>query len=341
MSDDLEPISVRDAKELYIKDITGDLSPNTVQSRDNCLDYFLRWCDGADNGGDSRITNCNDLTGRDFYRYKHWRGEDINTVTLRTVLSNLRQFMEFCVQIDAVPESLPNKIGVPTLDHGENERSGFMAAREARAILDHLSTYRYASRQHVLFLLAWRTGARTGGLHSLDVDDINWAHDRLTFRHRPDEDTRLKNGNDGERTVVLDEEALTVLRDYIDTNRRAVTDDHGRDPLFTSRHGRLHKRQLSKQFYYLTAPCHYGADCPSDKNPHDCEYESSMAACIECPHNTRPHDIRRGSITYWLKEDAPVRAVSDRMNVSEKTLDRHYDQRTETERAEQRREFFE
>lgn len=337
---ELKPIDVDEALELYHQDCDGRLSPNTVEARKRRLAFFERWCLGEDNGGSPRVTNMNDLSGRDIFRYRNWRSEGINSVTLRTQLSDLRQFLKFAVQIDAVPESLPDKVGHVVLEHGENERKEFIPASEARDILRYLDRYHYAQMDHVLFLLAWRTAARMGGLHSLDVPDIDFENSRLTFEHRPETDTRLKNGYDGERTVALREETSAILRDYVENNRKETTDEYGREPLFTSVHGRFSKSQLSRHLYWVTLPCFRGNDCPAGKDPAECEFAASYNDCIKCPYNVRPHDVRRGSITRFLKEEKPELAISDRANVSLKTLARHYDRRTNEEKAEQRRQFF-
>ena len=51
--------------------------------------------------------------------------------------------------------------------------------------------------------------------------------------------------------------------------------------------------------------------------------------------------IRRGSITHHLTEDVPEKVVSDRMNVGQDVLDKHYDRRSEEVKVEQRRGYLE
>ncbi len=338
-ADQLEPIAPRDALELWLDQMDGDLSPHTVRARRYRMGFFVRWCEGADADG-PRLTNLNEISGRDLLRYRNWRADGINRVTLKTQLSELRVFMRFCAKIDAVPESIPERINVPTLQGGENERDTFVSAERAEDVIEFLETYYYASLNHVLFLLTWQTGARIGGLHSLDLADVDFENERVTFVHRPDRGTRLKNRDGGERVVALPSKTITVVRDYVEVKREPVTDEYGREPLFASQFGRMSKRYLPKRLYQVTRPCHINQPCPADKDPAECEYTGGVDDAVACPHNERPHNIRRGAITHWLRQDVPETAVSDRMNVSEKTLDRHYDERTDTERAEQRRKFL-
>ncbi|WP_144925982.1 tyrosine-type recombinase/integrase [Halorubrum salsamenti] len=336
----LEPIGPRDAYELYLADCEGELSPNTVEAKKYRLGFFVRWSEGKDNDGEARIINLNRLSGRDLLRYKNWRQDRINTVTLKTQLSELREFLRFCVSIDAVEETLPEKVTVPSLEPGENVRETFMDPDEATTILQYLEQYHYASLDHVLMLLLWQTGARVAGIHSLDIGDIDTDEETLALRHRPDQGTRLKNGEEGERIVAVPAETIAVVEDFIDAKRPSVTDEYGREPLLATTNGRIHKRHLSKHVYKWSCPCQYNQPCPADKDPMECEYTGGYDSSVECPHNTRPHDIRRGAITHWLKRDVPDRAISDRMNVSVATLDRHYDARSEEERAEQRRQYL-
>lgn len=333
----LEPISPRESLELYLEECRGEQSPNSIKARRYQLQYFVEWCEGAD-ADSARVSNLSEISGLDFHKFKNWRKDGLAKTTLRTNLSALRQFMKFCVRIDAVPSTIPEKIGVPVLEQGENERDEFIVADRAETILDYYGKFQYASFDHVLFLLQWQSGMRMSGLHSLD--DVNLSDEQIEVRHRPDEGTRLKNGPDGERIVTFPTSTIEVVADYVDSTRIDVEDEYGRRPLFSSENGRMSKSQLNRHVYAITTPCQHGQGCPADKDPVECEYTGSYNSLLECPHNVRPHDVRRGAITHWLKRDIPEKVVSDRMNVSVNTLDRHYDKRSENEKANQRRQFL-
>jgi len=60
----------------------------------------------------------------------------------------------------------------------------------------------------------------------------------------------------------------------------------------------------------------------------------------KCPSSVSLHAFRRGSITRHLNSDVPETAVGDRANVSQDVLEQHYDQRSEREKMEQRRQYL-
>jgi hypothetical protein len=68
----------------------------------------------------------------------------------------------------------------------------------------------------------------------------------------------------------------------------------------------------------------------------DCEGDSDA----KCPEGVNPHAIRRGSITHFLTCDVPVEIVGDRMDVSRKVLNKHYDRRSKQVKVEQRRRYL-
>jgi hypothetical protein len=82
---------------------------------------------------------------------------------------------------------------------------------------------------------------------------------------------------------------------YLQYNRIEATDDHGRNPMLTSRFGGAAKSSLRDSLYRASRPCKYTGECP---------------------------------------------VVGDRMNVSLDVLEKHYDRRSEEEKAEQRRGYL-
>jgi hypothetical protein len=171
------------------------------------------------------------------------------------------------------------------------------------------------------------------------VDDLNVSNRQLGVRHRPDTGTHLKQGEQAERLLAIDDETSKLLRDYIEWNRIDAEDEHGRDPLFTTARGRASKTCLRRAIYSVTRPCEYTGECPHDRNIDDCKAAQARKYASECPSSLSPHPIRRGSITHHLN-DAPQRAVSERMNVSLDVLEKHYDRRTEEEKMDKRKEYF-
>jgi hypothetical protein len=119
-----------------------------------------------------------------------------------------------------------------------------------------------------------------------------------------------------------------------------MTDEHGREPLFTTKNGRLAGTTIRETLYKVTRPCFYGSECPHGRDTDDCE-ATTYGYHSKCPSSVSPHSVRRGSITNHLSEDVPEKVVSDRMNVGMDVLDKHYDKRSEEVKVEQRREYLE
>jgi integrase len=323
--DDLEPIEPGTAQKLFLDHKATDCTDSTVQNHRYRLNPFVRWC------GEEDIDNLNDITGRDLQRYRLWRKEDgdLNKLSLRMQMSTLRVFLKWAGSVEAVPQNLYDKVMVPRVRPEERQRDETLDAEDAQDILDYLSKYEYASREHTAMALLWQTGIRVGSAHSLDLEDIFLDENYVQLIHRPDEGTTLKNGKSGQRPVALTPDVSEVLADYIRTHRKDETDEYVREPLFTTAHGRMHGNTIRRLIYRVTAPCYRGVTCP------DCEGDES-----KCPGAVSPHAIRRGSITHFLTSDVPVDVVSDRMNVSRKVLDQHYDKRSEEVKMEQRRGYL-
>jgi len=334
--DNLEPIEPADAKEMYLKQREKEVSNSTIQAHHYRLKHFVRWCTDVEN-----IENLNALSGRDLQRYKMWRRDDgdLNNVTLVTQLSTIRVFIRWCEQIDAVATGTHEKILMPSLAKNEDRRTAMLAPEDADQLIEYLRQFEFATRTHALIELLWLTGMRIGAAHSIDLDDYDREEQYIELRHRPEYGTRLKNKADGERFVALNAEVCDALDAYIQYNRIEEEDDEGRKPLFTSRCGRAAKSSLRDSIYRISRPCEYTGDCPHDREIGSCEAMDRNKAS-RCPSSVSPHAIRRGSITEHLSKDVPEKVVSDRMNVGLDVLEKHYDRRTEEEKAKQRRDYL-
>lgn len=345
MSRELEPISPQDAVKLYLE-ARDDASENTIEAQDYRLRAFVAWCD------EEGIANLNDLSGRDLYAYRIWRseggytGEELATATLRGDMATLRAFLRFCGEIDAVQQELYDQVPLPRTNGGEVSDTTLSPDR-AIDIVDWLEQYEYASRRHIVVFLLWHTGCRAGELRALDLGDLDLDGDRpraegpaIQFVHRPETDTPLKNKEKGERWNAISPHAAHILQDYIDGPREDVVDEHGRQPLVTTRNGRIATTTIRDTLYRVTRPCWRGKGCPHDRDPNTCKW-THYSAMSKCPSARSPHDVRSGRVTAHRLADEDRSLVSDRLDASEEVLDKHYDRRSKRQKAEQRRSFFE
>lgn len=331
----LEPIEPQEAVELYLADRETEVSKATLKSHRYRLGHFVCWCE------DKKISNLNELTGRQLHEYRQWRRADGNLTpsSEKTQMDTLRVFIRWLEKIDGVEQNLHTKVRSPTLSDGDNSRDVMLSNERAERALEYLRKYKYASRQHVVLLLLWHTMMRVGALHALDVDDFDAAQQSLEVKHRPETETSIKNQKNGERLVALSDEVCDVLSDWITDRRPDVRDDHGREPLISSEQGRVHRTTLRRDCYRYTRPCVFTDECPHDREITDCE-GATHDHPYECPSSVSPHALRRGALTHALNSEIPEKVLSDRANVSKSVLDEHYDQRSNKERMEQRREYL-
>lgn len=241
LTGELEPIAPEEAIEMYLSDQSQDLRKSSLDTHRSALNFFEQWC------AEQEIDNLNELTGRQLHSYRIWRREEAprKTDTLaksteKTQQKVIRQFIRYCGQIDAVALNLHEKVRVPSIKKGDAARSNTVEPDQARKVIQWLSDYKYASLEHVTWLLLADTGARIGTLQSLDCDDYHPREDPpyLEANHRPDTGTGLKNGKNGERLIALSQHVCDVIDDYLGQKRPDVTDEFGRKPLF-------HRRILS------------------------------------------------------------------------------------------------
>ena len=331
----LEPIDPERALELYIADRKNNVAEATVYSHRSRLGHFVRWCD------DEGTTNLNDLSGRQLHEFRIFRRMegDLSPASEKTQMDTLRVFIKWLESIDGVEQDLHTKVLSPTLTGKDNIRDDMLESDRADEILAYLEKYEYASRPHVVLTLMWHTMMRVGEVHALDCSDYDPANQSLEVTHRPETGTTLKNQYEGERFVALDDDVCSLLDDWLENVRPAVTDEHGRSPLISTTGGRAHRTTLRGDCYRYTRPCAVTGECPHDRDVDDCD-AAVYDGASECPSSVSPHALRRGGITHALSEGWPKEAVGDRANVSETVLSMHYDSRSEEEKMEQRREYL-
>jgi len=310
---------------------TSGIAHSSLQTYRSELGVFCDWCDSQG------IKSIHEIDGLDMQRYKTYLSGDYARTTVGNRLRTAVELLDWCVSVNAADAETVRRI---EFERPQDTRSGKVESDEAEAILERLERFRYASREHVTFLLLWRLGCRIGTLRALDRNDVQADGPAIRIRHRPETGTPLKNGNDAERIVGISQHVHDVLTDYIGVERASTTDKHGREPLLTTTQGRVAKSTVRLTLYGVTRPCWYGSDCPVDRDPDECEAAQTKADARECPENNSPHDVRRGRLTRYRRDGVDPFVISDRCDVSEDVLEEHYNEMTERERMEQRREYL-
>lgn len=318
-------MQIKDTIQLYRESRRSDVRDSTLQSH---VYRIRRWVEFCDVQG---IEDTNDIQKIHFEQFKqHRRDQDkVAKATLKGQMDTLRVYLKTLERVGLIDDGLHESVPSVTLRRKDEVNNRIVPDDEARAILEILDRYHYATQKHVYFLLSWRTSARISSLRALDVEDFQPDERYLYYRER--EGTKLKNGLLGERPVALSQETTEILKDYLSHHRYEVKDQHERHPLLTTKSGRVSKNTLRRWCYTLTCPSFRGEEC-------DCD-ESAKSG--KCSNSVSPHGIRRGSITYFLRQGAPEQVVSDRANVSKDVLSKHYDKRNPTEKMEQRRVYLE
>lgn len=331
---DLRPT---EAVQLYIEDKRSDgLTDRTVGTYKSELRAFTEWCQSEG------IESVAELDGLDLKRYKTALSADYARSTVSNRLRTAKDLLQWCVSVNAAERDVVEQIEIERVN---DVRTTMVEPEEAEAILNRLERFQYASKNHVTFLLLWTVGCRLGAIRALDVSDVGSGFEdvsgpALRLRHRPDSDTGLKNGEKAERYVAITADVHETVKDYVAVNRPDVTDSHGREPLLVTTQGRAALSTLRTVLYAVTRPCWYSDTCPDGRDTETCDAAQTLRDARQCPENNSPHDVRRGRLTEYRREGIEPTVISDRCDVSQQVLERHYNQMTEGEKMEQRREYL-
>ena len=328
----LLPITPEEAVKRYLRRRSNELAESSIATHRSSLNHFIRWCELEE------IDNLNTLNGRKIQEYLDWRTEEAPTSvdelaakSEKTQIDITRKFIEICVAIDAVPAGLHERIPSFRISNDEEVCEEILERDRVEEVLEHLETYHFASRSHIIWLLLAEFGPRIGGLRSFDVEDFLPDEKALKLRSRPDKGTRLKNGDASERSVaLLSDKSVEAIQAFIEKQRVEVVDKYDRRPLLTTRNGRIGASTIRKIVYKWSCPTAIGNECEHDE-------EMTTSDAWSCPNNVSAHPIRRGTITHLLRNEIPINVISSRFDVSPTVIKQHYDGRGEEERRNTRR----
>lgn len=347
------PLGLGEAAEVHTEmQRSNNRSRNTIKSHRSRLKKFIAWLNI--NG----VDDTTDIRPHHFHDYLKQRQKNVKAVTAKTHMDSIRVWIRNLEDYGAIRPNLHDHVRSPSLAGEQGQRSDHLPILRGDPILQHVRKYEWGSLRHVVYELWWAAGIRLGGVHSLDVKDFDADDQCVELRHRPesgtsllddeeddeddeDDGTTLKNKEDGERDVGLTDRTVEAIEAYLENPERPdVTDDHGRHPLFTTEHGRASKSHLRNVCYHLTLPCITTGECPHDNDPNDCLYRSNKNESSKCESSKAPHALRSGALTRQLKRGIDPHYISERANVGLETLENHYNEMSEREKMQVRREHF-
>jgi site-specific recombinase XerD len=308
----------------------SDATKETISTYYYRLKLFVEWCD------DEGIDRAAAITSWDVDSYEaHRQAKGVQKNTLRNEIITLEQVLDYGARIGLVDQDVVDNIEPPRVPEHEKSSDTMLPEEDAKPLLEYYREHDPGTRSHVLLELFWYIGARSGSINSLDLRDYDAERQFVTFHHRPETETRLKNAVDGQRPVGLPDEVTDALDAYIRYYREDTADDEGRQPLITSQDGRPTKGTIRGWTYQATIPCLH-SECPHGKDPAECEWTSFVHAS-KCPSSRSPHQIRTGSITWMLNCGIPVEVVAERVNASIDVIKQHYDKAKALDEMERRR----
>lgn len=331
MSRDPSNLSPRDAMKRYIDRSRSELSESSASTYYYRLKLWVEWCE------EQGIEEVSELSGWVFEQYEAYRsGEDISASALHNEMETLKWCVEYLERIEAVDDDLAEKVHVPRVPEQERSRDKRLSTEQATRLLEHYrDSEQFGNQHHALLEVAWHTGARLGSIRALDLRDFHPEEQYLEFVHRPSTDTPLKNKLKGERMVSLQKPVVRALQDYVRHHRHNQHDEHGRSPLFTSRKGRPSTNTVRTWCYLATHPC-VAQECPHGREMATCDFRHYHHAS-KCPSARAPHHVRTGSISWHRDRGVPKEVTAERVNASERVIDRYYDKSTKRERMNLRR----
>lgn len=338
------PVAVVD---YYISINKNEWAKETYLDYSYDLTRLLEYCQYAN------IEDLTELSSSDLEGFRQWRERDeyIKLVTIDAQLSNIRVFIRWAERMELVERGLADGIEMPDLEISDEVSYQRLSPEHANQIIQYHSQFDYVTRSFAEFVLMWEGLCRRGDVRAIDLEDYDREEGTIELKHRPEEDTPLKNqdgtvnGEGGERIINLPDWVCEIINAYIDgtgdpqhPQRIDSQDSYGRNPLFTTTFGRVSKSTVQRDIYRITQPCRINQECPHGKNPETCEWRNNNDVVSKCESSVSPHPVRRGGICNQIDEEVDKDTISGEADVSREVLDKHYDLRSKEEARQQRRE---
>lgn len=239
-------VAVGDVVEFYLDTNPWDVQPNTLTAYRGRLKHFQAFCTVHDI---EDLGNVRPNTLDEFQNYLREASSLEATSSIKGCLAALRKFLQYCERRGVFDHGFHKLVILPTVSKHEGQDERWLARESTEEIVDHLETYRLFTKEHVVWAILAETRIRQSTLYALDLDDYDAEERYLTVVNREETGTRLKNGYRAERELSISKDAARTIDGYIQENRNAVTDDHGREPLVTTRNGRLQKSTIRQYVY--------------------------------------------------------------------------------------------
>jgi hypothetical protein len=329
LSPGLEPMPPEEGISRYLDVKSDEVRPGTLDQYRTKMSYVREYL-----LQERALDNLNNMTPLMASDYKQWREEEsldrekpLEPKTVKDDMHLYKEFLEYLATWRAVSSDVPESVQIPELDDGVGVEKETLAPERAASTNEYLARFEYGSIEQAVWLVFTKTGRRPCDLHALDLGDFNYSSDgsTLEFVHRPESGTPLKEGLAHEASISLTEEVGEALQDYVVHQRQDVTDDTGREPLFTTANGRISKSTIQEYVYKWSRPCAIGEECPHDRDPAECEAAQTAKAASKCPDSRSPRPIRSGYITAKLNAGSSYEAVCQRVGATKTVLKKHYD----------------
>lgn len=115
MSEDLDPITPSAALDYYLDDRRGELAGATLRDHEYRIGTFVDRLEDRKN-----VRNMNEVDVRMVHEWRVWKREDngehdpCNMMTMQGQVSTVKQFLYRVADIRGVPQTLPDRIRVPS-----------------------------------------------------------------------------------------------------------------------------------------------------------------------------------------------------------------------------------